>query len=78
MVSGVNSSIVATNALGVNRNQRRDGGIQAQGNEENNKEMVKEVAFDKVSDIKERIAKGTYVIDIDKTSRKMASDLLNL
>lgn len=77
MVSGVNSSIVATNALGVNRNQRRDGGIQAQGNEEN-KEMVKKVAFDKVSDIKERIAKGTYVIDIDKTSRKMASDLLNL
>ena len=77
MVSGVNSSIVATNALGVNRNQRRDGGIQARGNEEN-KEMVKEVAFDKVSDIKERIAKGTYVIDIDKTSRKMASDLLNL
>ncbi|MCI7710178.1 MAG: flagellar biosynthesis anti-sigma factor FlgM [Helicobacter sp.] len=77
MVSGVNSSIVATNALGVNRNQRRDGGIQAQGNEEN-KEMVKEVAFDKVSDIKERIAKGTYVIDIYKTSRKMASDLLNL
>lgn len=77
MVSSVNSSITATNALGVNRSQRRDNSIQTQGNKEN-KEMVKEVAFDKVSDLKERIAKGTYVIDIDKTSRKMASDLLNL
>lgn len=77
MVSSVNSSIAATNALGVNRSQRRDNSIQTQGNKEN-KEMVKEVAFDKVSDLKERIAKGTYVIDIDKTSRKMASDLLNL
>lgn len=77
MVSSVNSSIAATNTLGVNRSQRRDNSIQTQGNKEN-KEMVKEVAFDKVSDLKERIAKGTYVIDIDKTSRKMASDLLNL
>lgn len=77
MVSSVNSSIAATNSLGVNRSQRRDNSIQTQGDKEN-KEMVKEVAFDKVSDLKERIAKGTYVIDIDKTSRKMASDLLNL
>lgn len=73
MVTGVNSSIIATSSLGSNRNIKRANDAQAQGSEES-----KEVAFDKISDIKDRIAKGTYAIDIDKTSRKMASDLLNL
>lgn len=73
MVTGVNSSIIATNSLGSNRGLRRANDTQMQGSEES-----KEVAFDKINDIKERIAKGTYAIDIDKTSRKMASDLLNL
>lgn len=73
MVTGVNSSVVATNSLGSNRNLKRTNDIQVQGSDEN-----REVGFDKVTDIKERIAKGTYAIDIDKTSRKMASDLLNL
>lgn len=73
MITGVNASIAATNSLGSNRNLKGASDVRAQGSEES-----KEVAFDKVSDIKERIAKGTYALDMDKTSRKMASDLLNL
>ena len=39
---------------------------------------AKESDLDKISVIKEQIANGTYNIDIQKTSQKMAQDLLNI
>ncbi|CAM3399978.1 flagellar biosynthesis anti-sigma factor FlgM [Helicobacter labetoulli] len=70
MVNGINTSIKATTAL------NRD--ILSKQNENNEVKEKEQVQFSRAEQIKEQIKNGEYKIDLQQTSEKMASNLLNL
>lgn len=74
MVNGINTSIKAsTQASSLVQKEIR----QAQNENANLKEK-EQVQLSRVEQIKEQIKNGTYKIDLQQTSEKMASNLLNL
>ncbi len=70
MVNGINTSIKATTAL------NRD--ILSKQNENNEVKEKEQVQLSRAEQIKEQIKNGEYKIDLQQTSEKMASNLLNL
>lgn len=71
MINGVNASIATANTL--NR--------EVQNKQNENTAEVKEkeqVQLSRAEQIKEQIKNGEYKIDLQQTSEKMASNLLNL
>ena len=70
MVNGINTSIKATAALNRDLISK-----QNENNEVNEKEQVQ---LSRAEQIKEQIKNGEYKIDLQQTSEKMASNLLNL
>ncbi|WP_110581503.1 flagellar biosynthesis anti-sigma factor FlgM [Helicobacter cinaedi] len=70
MVNGINTSIKATAAL-----NRDIISKQSENNEVKEKEQVQ---LSRAEQIKEQIKNGEYEIDLQQTSEKMASNLLNL
>ncbi len=70
MISGINTSIQATNVLNKEINNKQ--------NEKNGVKEKEEVQLSKAEQIKAQIKDGTYKVDLQRTSEKMASDLLNL
>lgn len=70
MVNGINTSIKATVAL-----NRDIISKQSENNEVKEKEQVQ---LSRAEQIKEQIKNGEYKIDLQQTSEKMASNLLNL
>ncbi|BAM12915.1 flagellar anti FliA (sigma 28) factor FlgM [Helicobacter cinaedi PAGU611] len=70
MVNGINTSIKATAAL-----NRDIISKQSENNEVKEKEQVQ---LSRAEQIKEQIKNGEYKIDLQQTSEKMASNLLNL
>lgn len=71
MINSINSSMVAANAQAYKDEESK---ITAQKSRD-----IKEVTEqNKVAQIKESIANNEYKIDLQKTSEKMALDLLNL
>lgn len=69
MVNGINTSINAT--ASANRV------LKPQENDREVKEK-EQVQLSRAEQIKEQIKNGEYKVDLQKTSEKMASDLLNL
>ncbi|MDE7235149.1 flagellar biosynthesis anti-sigma factor FlgM [Helicobacter japonicus] len=70
MVNGVNTSIVAAKTL-----SRETLNKQNESTEVKEKEQVQ---LSRAEQIKEQIKNGEYKIDLQQTSEKMASNLLNL
>ena len=70
MVNGINTSIKATAAL------NRD--LISKQNENNEVKEKEQVQLSRAEQIKEQIKNGEYKIDLQQTSEKMASNLLNL
>ncbi|WP_112063626.1 flagellar biosynthesis anti-sigma factor FlgM [Helicobacter sp. 10-6591] len=72
MITGVNLANMASlqNSKELQRDNPNQNALKAH--------EAKESGLDKISVIKEQIANGTYNIDIQKTSQKMAQDLLNI
>lgn len=70
MVNGVNTSIVAAKTL-----NRETLNKQNESTEVKEKEQVQ---LSRAEQIKEQIKNGEYKIDLQQTSEKMASNLLNL
>ncbi|OBV29784.1 hypothetical protein BKN38_01535 [Helicobacter sp. CLO-3] len=71
MINSISSSMVAANAQAYKDEESK---IAAQKSRD-----IKEVTEqNKVAQIKESIANNEYKIDLQKTSEKMALDLLNL
>lgn len=70
MINGINTSIQATNVLNKEINNKQ--------NEKNGVKEKEEVQLSKAEQIKAQIKDGTYKVDLQRTSEKMASDLLNL
>lgn len=70
MVNGINTSIKATATL-----NRDIISKQSENNEVKEKEQVQ---LSRAEQIKEQIKNGEYKIDLQQTSEKMASNLLNL
>ena len=70
MVNGINTSIKATTAL------NRD--LISKQNENNEVKEKEQVQISRAEQIKEQIKNGEYKIDLQQTSEKMASNLLNL
>ncbi|AAP77471.1 flagellar biosynthesis anti-sigma factor FlgM [Helicobacter hepaticus] len=70
MVNGVNTSVKVANML------NRD--VLAKQNENNEVKEKEQTQLSKVEQIKEQIKNGEYKIDLQQTSEKMASNLLNL
>lgn len=70
MVNGVNTSIVAAKTL-----NRETLNKQNESTEVKEKEQVQ---LSGAEQIKEQIKNGEYKIDLQQTSEKMASNLLNL
>ncbi|AWK62345.1 flagellar biosynthesis protein FlgM [Helicobacter cinaedi] len=70
MVNSINTSIKATAAL-----NRDIISKQSENNEVKEKEQVQ---LSRAEQIKEQIKNGEYKIDLQQTSEKMASNLLNL
>ncbi|TLD97353.1 flagellar biosynthesis anti-sigma factor FlgM [Helicobacter jaachi] len=70
MVNGVNTGVQAATIL------NRDA-LNKQ-NESNEVKEKEEVQLSKAEQIKEQIKNGEYKIDLQQTSEKMASNLLNL
>ena len=70
MVNGVNTSIVAAKTLS------RDTLIKQ--NESTEVKEKEQVQLSRAEQIKEQIKNGEYKIDLQQTSEKMASNLLNL
>lgn len=71
MINGVNASVVSTNAL-----NREVLNRQNENTEVKEKEQVQQLS--RAEQIKEQIKNGEYKIDLQQTSEKMASNLLNL
>ncbi|WP_066389308.1 flagellar biosynthesis anti-sigma factor FlgM [Helicobacter himalayensis] len=78
MITGINANFAATNSLQGNKDLQRAYAQNAETSENNTLANVANASADKVSQIKEQIANGSYKLDMDKTSRKMAQDLLNI
>ncbi len=70
MVNGINTSIKATATL------NRD--LISKQNENNEVKEKEQVQLSRAEQIKEQIKNGEYKIDLQQTSEKMASNLLNL
>lgn len=70
MVNGVNTSVKVANML------NRD--VLAKQNENNEIKEKEQTQLSKAEQIKEQIKNGEYKIDLQQTSEKMASNLLNL
>lgn len=70
MVNGVNTSIVAAKTL-----SRETLNKQNESTEVKEREQVQ---LSRAEQIKEQIKNGEYKIDLQQTSEKMASNLLNL
>lgn len=70
MVNGVNTSVVAAKTL-----SRETLNKQNENTEVKEKEQVQ---LSRAEQIKEQIKNGEYKIDLQQTSEKMASNLLNL
>ena len=70
MVNGINTSIKATATL------NRD--LISKQNENNEGKEKEQVQLSRAEQIKEQIKNGEYKIDLQQTSEKMASNLLNL
>ncbi|MCX2716925.1 flagellar biosynthesis anti-sigma factor FlgM [Helicobacter sp. MIT 03-1614] len=70
MVNGVNTSVKVANML------NRD--VLAKQNENNEVKEKEQTQLSKAEQIKEQIKNGEYKIDLQQTSEKMASNLLNL
>lgn len=69
MVNGINTSIKATTAL------NRD--MLSKQNENNEVKEKEQIHLSRAEQIKEQIKNGEYKIDLQQTSEKMASNLLN-
>ncbi len=70
MVNGVNTSVKVANML------NRD--VLAKQNENNEVKEKEQTQLSKAEQIKEQIKNGEYKVDLQQTSEKMASNLLNL
>lgn len=70
MVNGINTSVVAAKTL-----NRETLNKQNESTEVKEKEQVQ---LSRAEQIKEQIKNGEYKIDLQQTSEKMASNLLNL
>ncbi|RDU61068.1 flagellar biosynthesis anti-sigma factor FlgM [Helicobacter marmotae] len=71
MINSVNTSVSSANVL----NRDLIGNKQNESNEVKEKEQAQ---LSKAEQIKEQIKNGDYKIDLQQTSDKMASNLLNL
>lgn len=70
MINGVNTGIQAANVLNREMFNKQ--------NESNEIKAKEEAQLSKAEQIKEQIKNGEYKIDLQQTSEKMASNLLNL
>ncbi|MCH5313213.1 MAG: flagellar biosynthesis anti-sigma factor FlgM [Helicobacter sp.] len=70
MINGVNASIATANTL--NRE------VLNKQNESTEAKEKEQVQLSRAEQIKEQIKNGEYKIDLQQTSEKMASNLLNL
>lgn len=70
MVNGINTNLQATVAL------NRD--MLTKQNENNEVKEKEQVQLSRAEQIKEQIKNGEYKVDLQQTSEKMASNLLNL
>ncbi|TLD81574.1 flagellar biosynthesis anti-sigma factor FlgM [Helicobacter sp. MIT 05-5293] len=70
MINGINTSINASTVINKETAPKL--------NESNGLKEKEEVQLSRADQIKEQIAKGEYKIDLQQTSEKMASNLLNL
>lgn len=77
MITGINANFAATNSLQGNKDLQRAYAQNTESSGNNTLANVANANVDRVSQIKEQIASGSYKLDMDKTSRKMAQDLLN-
>ena len=70
MINGINTGINASAIINKD--------TFAKQNESNEVKEKEQVQLSRADEIKEQISKGEYKIDLQQTSDKMASNLLNL
>lgn len=70
MVNGINTSVRSSTIL------NRD--MLTKANENNELKEKEQTQLSRAEEIKKEIKEGTYKIDLQQTSEKMASNLLNL
>ena len=73
----ISSNIASLNARNANAYKDEDTKIAMQRNRQNN-DLEQDAAQNKIAQIRDSIEAKEYKLDLQKTSEKMALDLLNI